>query len=96
VFPPLARAWYPTPVLVHASLPRCLAGVGHSPGVHFESPTPNATSFPEPILTAASFNITLFNAIGSAVSDEARAMNNVGTAGETFWAPNINLARDPR
>ncbi|KAA0145948.1 hypothetical protein FNF28_07761 [Cafeteria roenbergensis] len=71
-------------------------GVGFSPGVSFEPPTPNATSFPEPILTAASFNTSLFVAVGAAVSDEARAMNNVGTAGETFWAPNINLARDPR
>lgn len=71
-------------------------GVGFSPGVSFKPPTPNATSFPEPILTAASFNTSLFVAVGAAVSDEARAMNNVGTAGETFWAPNINLARDPR
>jgi len=30
------------------------------------------------------------------VSTEARAMNNLGVAGLTFWSPNINLVRDPR
>jgi beta-glucosidase-like glycosyl hydrolase len=71
-------------------------GVGYSPGVNFSPPTSNATSFPEPILTASSFNTTLFNAIGGAVSDEASAFINVGHASYTYWAPNINLARDPR
>jgi len=30
------------------------------------------------------------------VSNEARAMHNVGLAGLTFWSPNINIFRDPR
>ena len=30
------------------------------------------------------------------MSTEARAMNNLGVAGLTFWSPNINLVRDPR
>ncbi|KAE9595085.1 hypothetical protein Lal_00041252 [Lupinus albus] len=55
-----------------------------------------ATSFPMPILTAASFNTTLFEAIGRVVSTEARAMYNVGLAGLTYWSPNINIFRDPR
>lgn len=35
-------------------------------------------------------------AIGSAISTEGRVFNNVGHAGNTFWAPNINIFRDPR
>ncbi|PWA81900.1 glycoside hydrolase family 3 C-terminal domain-containing protein [Artemisia annua] len=57
---------------------------------------PGATSFPQVILTAASFNETLFKTIGKAVSTEARAMYNVGLAGLTFWSPNVNIFRDPR
>lgn len=41
-----------------------LHGVAHSPGVSFSGPIHSATSFPQPILTAASFNQTLFNEIG--------------------------------
>lgn len=35
------------------------------PGTHFSTLVPGATSFPMPILTAASFNTSLFQAIGS-------------------------------
>ncbi|CAL5329650.1 unnamed protein product [Camellia sinensis] len=74
-----------------------LHGVSYvGPGTHFSSLVPGATSFPQVILTAASFNVTLFQAIGKAVSTEARAMYNVGLAGLTFWSPNINIVRDPR
>ncbi|GAU40115.1 hypothetical protein TSUD_389650 [Trifolium subterraneum] len=74
-----------------------LHGVSNiGPGTHFSSLVPGATSFPMPILTAASFNTTLFQAIGSVVSTEARAMYNVGLAGLTYWSPNINIFRDPR
>ncbi|KAL7119455.1 hypothetical protein ACP275_02G064500 [Erythranthe tilingii] len=65
-------------------------------GVKFSGPIPAATSFPQVILTAASFNLSLFQAIGKAVSTEARAMHNVGAAGLTFWSPNVNIFRDPR
>ncbi|KAJ4878594.1 Beta-D-xylosidase 4 [Raphanus sativus] len=57
---------------------------------------PGATSFPQVILTAASFNVSLFQAIGKVVSTEARAMYNVGSAGLTYWSPNVNIFRDPR
>lgn len=74
-----------------------LHGVSNiGPGTHFSSLVPGATSFPMPILTAASFNTSLFQAIGSVVSNEARAMYNVGLAGLTYWSPNINIFRDPR
>ncbi|KAK9071025.1 hypothetical protein SSX86_009593 [Deinandra increscens subsp. villosa] len=74
-----------------------LHGVSYvGPGTHFSSLVPGATSFPQVILTAASFNETLFKTIGKVVSTEARAMYNVGLAGLTFWSPNINIFRDPR
>ncbi|KAK8627046.1 hypothetical protein V6N13_134674 [Hibiscus sabdariffa] len=74
-----------------------LHGVSNvGPGTKFSNLVPGATSFPQVILTAASFNISLFEAIGRVVSTEARAMYNVGLAGLTFWSPNINIFRDPR
>ncbi|XP_047315106.1 beta-xylosidase/alpha-L-arabinofuranosidase 2-like [Impatiens glandulifera] len=66
------------------------------PGTRFTGPVPGATSFPQVILTAASFNVTLFQAIGKVASTEARAMYNVGSAGLTYWSPNVNIFRDPR
>jgi Glycosyl hydrolase family 3 N terminal domain len=47
-------------------------------------------------VTAASFNRTLWHAVARAIAVEARAMHNLGQAGLTFWAPNINIFRDPR
>ncbi|TYI88046.1 hypothetical protein E1A91_D04G179100v1 [Gossypium mustelinum] len=74
-----------------------LHGVSNvGPGTNFSSLVPGATSFPQVILTAASFNTSLFEAIGKVVSTEARAMYNVGLAGLTFWSPNVNIFRDPR
>ncbi|XP_056159410.1 beta-xylosidase/alpha-L-arabinofuranosidase 2-like [Syzygium oleosum] len=74
-----------------------LHGVSYvGPGTKFSSLVPGATSFPQVILTAASFNATLFETIGKVVSTEARAMHNVGLAGLTFWSPNVNIFRDPR
>ncbi|KAK6916070.1 Fibronectin type III-like domain [Dillenia turbinata] len=74
-----------------------LHGVSYvGPGTHFSALVPGATSFPQVILTAASFNTSLFRAIGKVVSTEARAMYNVGLAGLTFWSPNVNIFRDPR
>ena len=63
-----------------------------------------ATVFPEPIGLGATFNPGLIWAIGNAVSDEgrakfdiARSVNNYARySGLTFWAPNVNIFRDPR
>ena len=52
--------------------------------------------YPQPIATASSFNTKLFYNIGKVISTEARAMFNNGQAGLTFWAPNMNIYRDPR
>lgn len=63
-----------------------------------------ATSFPEPIGLGATFDPTLVQVIGDAVSSEGRAkfaenqkIQNYGQyAGLTYWAPNVNIFRDPR
>ncbi|KAE8675646.1 putative beta-D-xylosidase 6 [Hibiscus syriacus] len=68
----------------------------NGPGVTFDGRVKAATSFPQVLLTAASFNRTLWFKIGLAIGVEAKAMYNVGQAGLTFWAPNINIFRDPR
>lgn len=74
-----------------------LHGVSNTgPGVKFGGEFPGVTSFPQVITTAASFNATLWEAIGQVVSDEARAMYNGGVAGLTYWSPNVNIFRDPR
>ncbi|KAG7533552.1 Glycoside hydrolase family 3 C-terminal domain superfamily [Arabidopsis thaliana x Arabidopsis arenosa] len=66
------------------------------PGSKFGGAFPGATSFPQVITTAASFNQSLWEEIGRVVSDEARAMYNGGVAGLTYWSPNVNILRDPR
>ncbi|KAI9111873.1 hypothetical protein K1719_017563 [Acacia pycnantha] len=68
----------------------------NGPGVSFNGSIPSATSFPQIIVQAASFNRSLWSSIAAAIAVEARAMYNVGQAGLTFWAPNINIFRDPR
>ncbi|XP_065863750.1 beta-D-xylosidase 1 [Euphorbia lathyris] len=74
-----------------------LHGVSNvGPGVKFGGAFPGATSFPQVITTAASFNQSLWEQIGRVVSDEARAMYNGGVAGLTYWSPNVNIFRDPR
>ncbi|KAE8717786.1 Beta-D-xylosidase 4 [Hibiscus syriacus] len=74
-----------------------LHGVSNvGPGTKFGGDFPGATSFPQVITTAASFNESLWEQIGRVVSDEARAMYNGGMAGLTYWSPNVNIFRDPR
>ncbi|CAH8281556.1 unnamed protein product [Eruca vesicaria subsp. sativa] len=68
----------------------------NGPGVSFNGSISSATSFPQVIVSAAAFNRTLWREIGAAVAVEGRAMYNGGQAGLTYWAPNINVFRDPR
>jgi len=73
----------------------CLHGVARSG---------RATVFPQAIGLAATFDTNLIFRIGTAISDEGRAMFHAATAkgyyrqygGLTFWTPNINIFRDPR
>lgn len=74
-----------------------LHGVSNiGPAVRFNATVPGATSFPAVILSAATFNSSLWYEMGRVVSREARAMHNVGLAGLTYWSPNVNVFRDPR
>jgi len=73
-----------------------LHGLAYSPGVFFGGDLPAASSFPMPINLGATFNMRLVNRIASIISTEARAFNNQGQAGLTFFTPNINIFRDPR
>jgi len=54
------------------------------------------TKFAFPITTGMSFNRTLWKATGAQIGREARALMNAGKAYSTFWAPVVNLAREPR
>ena len=63
-----------------------------------------ATVFPQAIGMAATFDTELVEKIGDAVGLEGRAKYNAYSAcedrdiykGLTFWAPNVNIFRDPR
>jgi hypothetical protein len=68
-------------------------GISHTT---FSDAVPAVTNFAFPITTAMSFNRSLWRATGAAIGIEGRAMGNAGGAWATFWAPVINLAREPR
>ena len=63
-----------------------------------------ATSFPQAIGIAASFDPELVRALGDVAATEGRAKYNAAAAhgdrdiykGLTFWSPNVNIFRDPR
>ena len=63
-----------------------------------------ATSFPQAIGMAASFDVELLRKAGDVVATEGRAKYNAFSKeddrdiykGLTFWSPNVNIFRDPR
>ncbi|MBS6194541.1 MAG: glycoside hydrolase family 3 C-terminal domain-containing protein [Clostridiales bacterium] len=63
-----------------------------------------ATSFPQAIGMAASFDTELLEQVGEVIAREGRAKYNAYSAhgdrdiykGLTFWSPNVNIFRDPR
>ena len=63
-----------------------------------------ATVFPQAIAMAAAFDEDMMEAVGDAISTEGRGKYNLQRSWEdrdihkglTFWAPNINIFRDPR
>ncbi|KAI3465102.1 hypothetical protein Pfo_021765 [Paulownia fortunei] len=66
-------------------------------GVSFNGTIRAATSFPQVILTAATFDANLWYRIAKVIGTEARSIYNEGEAiGMTYWSPNINIFRDPR
>ena len=71
------------------------AGDGHCVGVPKGEA---ATVFPVPIAQAASFDRNMVHKMADVMSDEVRARvnGNVPKATLTFWAPVVEMARDPR
>ncbi|HUB78816.1 MAG TPA: glycoside hydrolase family 3 C-terminal domain-containing protein [Bryobacteraceae bacterium] len=73
-------------------------------GLHGVAFAGYATNFPQVIGMAATWDTGLVHSMGETVSTEARAKYNQAMRGDdremffglTFWAPNINIFRDPR
>jgi beta-glucosidase len=73
-------------------------------GLHGVAFAGYATNFPQVIGMAATWDTSLVHRMGEATSTEARAKYNQAMRedhhemffGLTFWAPNINIFRDPR
>lgn len=68
-------------------------GISH---VANDARLPYESNLAFPITTAMSFNRSLWRASGRLIGREARAFMNAGNAWSTYWAPVINLAREPR
>ena len=71
----------------------CLHGIRTACGATHNGNTGCPTSFPHALLLGATFNRTLWHQIGSAISDEGRALNNQGIGGLYCYSPDINLFR---
>ncbi len=73
-------------------------------GLHGVARAGVATSFPQAIGMAATFDKALLKEVGNVISTEGRAKYNAYAKegdrdiykGLTFWSPNINIFRDPR
>ncbi len=73
-------------------------------GLHGVARAGTATSFPQAIGMAATFDKELLGEMGDVVATEGRAKYNTFSAqgdrdiykGLTFWSPNVNIFRDPR
>ncbi len=73
-------------------------------GLHGVARNGLATVFPQAIGLAATWDTSLMYRVATAISDEARAKYHYALSkgrhgiyeGLTFWAPNINIFRDPR
>ncbi|MGB5436167.1 MAG: glycoside hydrolase family 3 C-terminal domain-containing protein [Maribacter sp.] len=91
VAPPIARLGIPE----YNWWNECLHGVARAGA---------ATSFPQAIGMAATWNPELINTVADVISSEARAKFNHSVKnghrnryqGLTMWSPNINIFRDPR
>jgi beta-glucosidase len=73
-------------------------------GLHGLARAGVATSFPQAIALAATFNTKLIKNIADKIAIETRAKYNASSAlgdrdiykGLTLWSPNVNIFRDPR
>ena len=88
-----------TPALSSINLPQynwwseATHGISHTDN---SAPTPWASNTILPITASCAFNRSLWHATGNQIGREARAFQNVGHADSTYWAPVINIVRDPR
>lgn len=76
-----------------------LHGVAYAPGTQFrdgDGTFNSSTSFPMPLLMAASFDDKLIEKIGTVIGIEGRAFGNAGFSGMDYWTPNVNPFKDPR
>lgn len=68
--------------------------------VHGVARAGKATVFPQAIALAATWDVHLMHRVAIAISDEARAKHSENPVGQyrglTFFAPCVNLIRDPR
>ncbi len=55
-----------------------------------------ATVFPNPTGLAAAWDVKLHHEMATAIGQEGRARHAAQGSGLDFWAPNLNLLRDPR
>jgi beta-glucosidase len=55
-----------------------------------------ATVFPNPTGLAAAWDVNLHHQMATVIGQEGRARRAAQGSGLDFWAPNINLLRDPR
>ena len=86
---------------LHGMCSGCGAKVAF-PGEYISTGCP--TSFPQVISMGASWNRSLWSAVGTAVSNETRGLYSQGSgalssgweAALFLWAPNVNPFRDPR
>lgn len=97
----ISQMVYDAPAIPRLDVPaynwwnECLHGVARA-GI--------ATVFPQAIGMGATFNPDLIRRVADVVADEARAKHHEAVRhgdrgiykGLTFWAPNINIFRDPR
>ena len=83
------------PAMPALGLPPYIWGNEASTGVASGRNT-KTTKFAFPVTTGAAFNRTLWRLTGRQIGTEARAMANAGNGYSDFWAPVINLAREPR
>ena len=54
------------------------------------------TSFPQCVALGSSWDPELVYRVATAISDEARVLNQIKGKGLTYWSPTLNIARDPR
>lgn len=92
---------YRSPALKHLNIP---AYNWWNEALHGVARAGTATSFPQSIGMAATFDEELVQEIADAIAVEGRAKYNESVRqndrdiykGLTFWCPNVNIFRDPR